>query len=88
VNVFKRHYYEYDDTLTEFDITLYNPSGGAEIGYHNSLKVLYYDDPIYMNDAISTYTTLNGVINLNNHVSLLIGDVNVLDIYSNLNNVL
>lgn len=57
--VFKRPYFETDDSLTTFEVYLLHPSEGAEIGWRDNVTVRYFDDES-INDAEHTYATLQG----------------------------
>ena len=60
LKVYKRPYFETDDTLTTFKIFLLHPQHGAEIGFLDNVTIRYFDDET-MNDAQYSYATLNGI---------------------------
>jgi hypothetical protein len=64
IRVFKRQYYEYDDSLSTFAMYLSNPSANTEIGDINQITFFYYDDPLVLNDAYSSYAMLNTTRNI------------------------
>ena len=60
LKVFKRPYFETNDTLNTFYIYLLHPQLGAEIGFNDNVTIRYFDDES-MNDAEFSYATLNGI---------------------------
>ncbi|CDW86507.1 keratin-associated protein 10- [Stylonychia lemnae] len=80
--VFKRQYFEDNESQTIFSLHLFNPSYNTEIGYNNRVIIYYYDDEVNMNDAYFTQVTINNLYNNQKELSMLIGDDNTIRIFS------
>lgn len=58
IQVYPRPYFETNDELCLFQFFLRFPYGGAELGYHKTVLVRYFDDEKVF-DAEFSYPTLN-----------------------------
>jgi len=83
--VFKRQYYEPDDTLTTFKFELFNPSTNTELATNSKQVIYYFDDEVLLTDAAATQCKLNGTIaNTQAAIPVVVGWTNTFVVASHL----